>query len=77
MTGLARFSFAGRFRLESIHPGHELGEIEEATGFDFDRPERPSATPAPTQEELHLIRGRIREELAETYPVFAANMGAQ
>ena len=75
VTGLARFSFAGRFRLESIHPGHELGEIEEATGFDFDRPERPSATPTPTQEELHLIRGRIREELAETYPVFASLLG--
>jgi glutaconate CoA-transferase subunit B len=74
VTGLARFSFAGRFRLESIHPGHDLSEIEVATGFDFDRPERPAVTPPPSHDELQLIRGRIREELAETYPIFAANM---
>jgi glutaconate CoA-transferase, subunit B len=74
VTGLARFSFAGRFRLESIHPGHDLNEIEAATGFDFDRPEKPAVTQAPTEAELRLIRGRIREELAEAYPIFAANM---
>jgi glutaconate CoA-transferase subunit B len=74
VTGLARFSFAGRFRLESIHPGHDLAEVEGATGFDFDRPEHPPVTPAPTAGELALIRGRIREELGETYPVFAATM---
>ncbi len=74
VTGLARFSFAGRFRLESIHPGHDLPEIDAATGFDFDRPPSPAVTPPPTKEELALIRGRIREELAETYPVFAATL---
>jgi glutaconate CoA-transferase, subunit B len=74
VTGLARFSFAGRFRLESIHPGHDLNEIEDATGFDFDRPSTTPTTTPPTESELGLIRGRIREELAETYPIFAANM---
>jgi glutaconate CoA-transferase subunit B len=74
VTGMARFSFAGRFRLESIHPGHDLAAIVEATGFDFDRPDRPPVTPAPTGEELSLIRGRIRDEVAETYPVFAAGL---
>ncbi len=75
VTGLARFSFAGRFRLESIHPGHDLSEIEAATGFDFDRPASPPVTPGPTNAELDLIRGRVREEVAETYPIFAAQMG--
>jgi glutaconate CoA-transferase subunit B len=75
VTGLARFSFAGRFRLESIHPGHDLSEIEAATGFDFDRPASLPVTPGPTNAELDLIRGRIREEVAETYPIFAAHMG--
>ena len=28
----------------------------------------------PTRSELALIRGRIREEVAETYPVFAAGL---
>lgn len=75
VTGLARFSFAGRFRLESIHPGHDLSEIEAATGFDFDRPASVPVTPGPTNAELDLIRGRVREEVAETYPIFAAHMG--
>lgn len=74
ITGLARFTFAGRFRLESIHPGHDLTEIRAATGFDFDCPPAPPMTPPPTAEELALIRGRIREEVAEVYPVFAARL---
>ena len=77
ITRLARFSFAGRFRLESIHPGHDLAEIRAATGFDFDCASAPSETPPPTAEELTLIRGRIREEVAETYPVFAQKLAAQ
>jgi glutaconate CoA-transferase, subunit B len=76
VTGLARFSFAGHFRLESIHPGHDLAEIAENTGFEFDRPSEPPITPAPTREELTLIRGRIREEVGETYPAFASSLAA-
>ena len=74
MTSLARFSFAGRFRLESVHPGHDLAEVEAATGFDFDRADPVIETPAPTEAELALIRGRIREEVAEAYPQFATGM---
>ena len=71
VTGLASFAFADRFRLISIHPGHDLAELRAATGFDFDCAE-PATTTPPTDSELALIRGRIREEVAETYPVFAA-----
>jgi len=74
VTSLARFSFDRRFRLESIHPGHDLPEIEAATGFDFDRADPVVETAAPSKNELALIRGRIREELAEAYPIFAAGM---
>lgn len=74
VTSLARFSFTGRFRLESVHPGHDLAEVEAATGFDFDRADPVVETPAPTEAELALIRGRIREEVAEAYPQFAAGM---
>ena len=77
VTGLARFSFADRFRLESIHSGHDLAEVRAATGFDFDCPPQPPQTPAPTSDELALIRGRIREEVAETYPVFAAGLASR
>lgn len=74
VTGLARFSFAGRFRLESVHPGHDLSEVEAATGFDFERADPLRETAAPTPAELALIRGRVREEVAEAYPQFAAGM---
>jgi len=73
VTGLACFSFAGGgFRLLSIHPGHDLAEVEAATGFAFDRPPAPPVTDAPSEAELALIRGPVRADLAETYPRFAA-----
>ena len=72
VTGLASFAFADRFRLISIYPGQDLAGLRAATGFDFDCPAEPATTAPPTDGELALIRGRIREEVAETYPVFAA-----
>ena len=76
VTGLASFDFDGRFRLASIHPGHDLAEVRAATGFDFDCPPAPPVTAPPAPAELALIRGRVREEVSETYPVFAASLGA-
>jgi glutaconate CoA-transferase subunit B len=76
VTGLASFAFAERFRLVSIHPGHDLAELRAATGFEFDEPAEPPTTAPPTASELALIRGRIREEVAETYPAFAAGLEA-
>ncbi len=77
LTNLCLFSFdreRRRFRLESVHPGHTLEEILDHTGFDFDRAERVEQTPAPDPAWLALIRGRVREEIAETYPRFAARV---
>jgi glutaconate CoA-transferase subunit B len=61
-----------RFRLESVHPGHSMAEIEEHTGFEFDRPDEVPTTPAPSTETLLLLRERVAPELADTYPQFAA-----
>jgi glutaconate CoA-transferase, subunit B len=76
LTSLALFSFDknhGRFRLESVHPGHTLEEVLDNTGFAFDRPPGTVAqTPPPEPERLALIRGKVRNEIAETYPRFAA-----
>jgi hypothetical protein len=33
-------------------------------------------TPAPEERVLELLRTRIREEVAETYPRFAQRLGA-
>ncbi len=77
LTGMALFTFdkvAQRFRLESLHPGHTLQEVLDNTGFAFERPAAPATTPAPDAAGLALLRGRIRDELAETYPRFAAGL---
>jgi len=75
LTGLAWFLFdkqKQRFRLESVHPEHSVEEIRDQTGFEFDCPDEVPFTNAPTPEILALIRGRIRDAIAETYPRFAS-----
>lgn len=77
LTGLALFMFdpqRARFRLQHIHPGHTLEEITAATGFAFDVDPQCSATPAPDADTLALLRGRVLDELQETYPDFAQQL---
>jgi glutaconate CoA-transferase subunit B len=77
LTGLGLFDFdAARpgFRLRSIHPGHDLTEITDATGFAFAHDAAPAATPPPDAATLALLRGRVLDELSETYPDFAAQL---
>ena len=80
LTGLALFAFdrdAGRFRLVSIHPGSTLADIRDATGFAFDHDPVPEVTPDPDARTLGLLRGRVLDELAETYPEFARQLRAE
>jgi glutaconate CoA-transferase, subunit B len=75
VTGRCVFAFdreRGRFRLHSIHPGHDVDEIVANTGFAFDLPDAVPKTPAPAPETLALIRGTVGAAIAETYPRFAA-----
>jgi glutaconate CoA-transferase subunit B len=51
-------------------------EIVAHTGFEFDRPANVPTSPAPEPRVLELIRGRVRDEIAETYPKFAAGLQA-
>lgn len=77
LTGKALFGFDKTkpgFTLQSIHPGHDLAEIKNATGFRFDHDERPDQTMPPDPQTLELLRGRVYDEVAETYPDFAAQM---
>jgi len=79
LTPLGLFSFdrgRKRFRLESVHPGHGVEEILDNTGFEFDRPDAVPKTPVPDPAWLALIRGKVREEISETYPRFAARTAA-
>jgi glutaconate CoA-transferase subunit B len=61
----------GRFRLESVHPGHTTEEVIQHTGFDFDRPAHVPVTTSPSAETLRRLREVVAPELAEAYPQFA------
>jgi glutaconate CoA-transferase subunit B len=76
LTGKALFRFdreRARFVLASLHPGHTLEGVRAATGFCFDLAPDLGVTPDPDDATLALMRGRILEELGETYPEFAAS----
>ncbi len=62
---------SARFLLHSVHPGQSVDDIREHTGFDFDMRASVDETPAPTAEELALIRGSVGTDISETYPAFA------
>lgn len=75
VTSLASFAFdrkAGRFTLASVHPGHTVDEVVAETGFSFERSADVPETPQPSEEWLALLHGPVREQVAETYPTFAA-----
>jgi glutaconate CoA-transferase subunit B len=73
VTGLALFRFdreRRRFVLQEIHPEHGLDDIRARTGFDFDCAANLRPTPDPDAGTLALIRGRVFDELSESYPQF-------
>jgi len=79
LTGLALFLFdrtQRRFRLDSVHPGHTVEEVRDHTGFEFDCPAHVASTCSPDASVLAAIRGRIRDDIALTYPQFAARLSA-
>ena len=63
-----------RFRLASLHAGHTLEEVRDRTGFDFDVPDTVPTTPEPSEDELATLRTKVADEIAETYPRFAAEL---
>lgn len=74
VTGRCLFHFdraRHRFRLTSVHPGHDADEITEHTGFTFDRPPEVPVTLAPDRHTVAVLRERVAAEIAEVYPCFA------
>ncbi len=74
MTNLCLFRWqrdAGRFVLESLHPGHTLEEVRDQTGFDFDAPATVPTTRTPDARRLALLRGPVAQAIADVYPGFA------
>lgn len=77
VTGKCVFRFhpdRARFSLESLHPGETVDSVREATGFAFDVDGDIPATPDPTEAELALLRGKVCDEMAETYPEFCTRV---
>jgi glutaconate CoA-transferase subunit B len=71
LTGKALFSWQKekrRFRLESVH---DADDIRSDTGFDYDAPRNVPLTPAPTADDLALLRGPVASAIAVDYPDFA------
>lgn len=57
ITSLAVFRFVeGRAALAQLHPGVSLEQVVQATGWALETARQPATTPAPTQEELDIIR---------------------
>jgi glutaconate CoA-transferase subunit B len=74
VTGRCVFRFdrpRARFLLQSVHPGHDVAEVKENTGFAFNLPAEVVETPLPSPATLALIRGPVGAAIAETYPRFA------
>jgi acyl CoA:acetate/3-ketoacid CoA transferase beta subunit len=46
-------------QIESIHPGVDLKQIEEATGFKLKTPDFIQPTAPPTDNELRILRGEV------------------
>ncbi|MFT3872386.1 MAG: hypothetical protein QM714_07010 [Nocardioides sp.] len=64
VTPQAVFTFNpdGYAQLQHVMPGYSVDDVRQHTGFEFDVAEGFSETPAPTSEQLDLIRGQIDPE---------------
>ena len=62
ITNLAVMDFGGKadaIRVVSLHPGVTFDEVQAATGFALERAAEIAVTPAPSAEQLRLIRDKL------------------
>jgi glutaconate CoA-transferase subunit B len=64
--GIYHFDEDGEMRLDSLHPGATLEQVRETIGWDPKVADPLSGTPAPTAEELRLIREELDPQGAYT-----------
>jgi glutaconate CoA-transferase subunit B len=60
--GIYHFDETGEMRLDSLHPGATLDAIRASMGWEVKVAEALAETPAPTVEELRLIREQLDPE---------------
>ena len=56
--------------VESLHPGVTREELGRRTGFALAYRPDVGVTPVPTKAELELLRTRVKDAVALTYPLF-------
>lgn len=79
ITGRCVFRFErtrGRFELVSVHAGETADSVRAATGFAYDAPLAVPTSAGLDAADRGLLRSRIADEVAETYPRFAALLAA-
>jgi glutaconate CoA-transferase, subunit B len=61
VTGLGTYKFdgSGQMYLATLHPGVTVVQVRENTSWDIAVGDDVTETPAPTEEELHLIREEL------------------
>ena len=57
--GIWHFDENGEMRLDSLHPGARLDDVRAATGWEVNVSATLAETPAPTADELRLIREEL------------------
>jgi glutaconate CoA-transferase subunit B len=57
--GIWHFDEMGEMRLDSVHPGASVDDVKAATGWEPKVATKIETTPAPTEEELRLIREEL------------------
>jgi glutaconate CoA-transferase, subunit B len=60
--GIYHFDESGEMRLDSLHPGATLEEVRATMGWQPRVSDRLATTPAPTADELRLIREELDPE---------------
>jgi len=65
---------AGRLVLHSYHPGQSVESVRAATGFELPSRADVVETPAPTADELRVLREEVYPLLAGVYPSFVKQM---
>jgi glutaconate CoA-transferase, subunit B len=74
VTPLCAFIFdagLGRLVLQSVHQGVDVSEVVEKTGFSLEPIGEVAVMPAPTREQLVILRTTVRERVRRQYPRFA------
>ena len=65
---------AGRFTLQSVHPGHDTEEVRAHTGFDYDTAADVGRTPAPSERMLDALEHEVCRDMDDVYPQFARRL---